>query len=98
MVEDRKVATADVKEAAKAKGEAMVVERVVIVLAEARLAVKAGGARVAAAKGEEMVVVARPAVAMVKKMAEVVKAVTMVLARVKVMALEMAAKMMAMMR
>ena len=50
------------------------------------------------AKGEEMVVVARPAVAMVKKMAEVVKAVTMVLARVKVMALEMAAKMMAMMR
>jgi hypothetical protein len=45
-----------------------------------------------------MVVVARPAVAMVKKMAEVVKAVTMVLARVKVMALEMAAKMMAMMR
>jgi hypothetical protein len=103
MWEDRKVATADVKEAAKAKGEAMVVERVVIVLAEARLAVKAGGARVAAAravaaKGEEMVVVARPAVAMVKKMAEVVKAVTMVLARVKVMALEMAAKMMAMMR
>ena len=96
------MATADVKESAKAKGEAMVVERVVIVLAEARLAVKAGGARVAAAravaKGEEMVVVARPAVAMVKKMAEVVKAVTMVLARVKVMALEMAAKMMAMMR
>jgi uncharacterized membrane protein len=43
MWEDRKVATADVKEAAKAKGEAMVVERVVIVLAEARLAVKAGG-------------------------------------------------------
>jgi hypothetical protein len=43
-------------------------------------------ARAVAAKGEEMVVVARPAVAMVKSMAEAVKAVAMVLARVKVRA------------